>query len=142
MPVDELDEQVVAILSNLTIPDGFRERVETAVPGRVENETTLRTMEEIRAMIERIDLRWDRGYISQEEYIEKSEQLEREMEGLHPIDYHELMEAADLIEHCRAYWDLWAQFDNPAEARQQLLAKIVERVFVNDARVLVLVLRG
>jgi site-specific DNA recombinase len=41
MDLETLDEQVVCILSNLTIPEGFRERVEEAVRGRVENEAAL-----------------------------------------------------------------------------------------------------
>ena len=69
--VEDLDAQVVAILSHLTIPDGFRQRVEAAVQNRVENEAALARMDEIRAIIERIDFRWDQGFISQEEYFEK-----------------------------------------------------------------------
>jgi hypothetical protein len=55
--VADLDDQVVAILSNLIIPDGFRERVEAAVQSRVDNAVALQRMAEIREIIERIDFR-------------------------------------------------------------------------------------
>ena len=142
MDVETLDEQVVAILAHLRIPDNFRERVEEAVRGRVENGAALERMKEIQEIIERIDFRWDRGYIALGEYVEKREQLEREMESLRPIDYDELIEAADLIQNFRVYWDQCEQFENPEEARKQLLDKIIERVFVHEGRVLAVVLHG
>lgn len=140
--VDKLDEQVVAILSNLMIPDGFRERVETAVQNRVDNAAALDRMAEIREIIERIDFRWDQGFISQEEYVGKRQQLQLEMDALRPIDYDELIEAADLIENFQAYWTQCEQVSNPLDARQQLLQKIVERVFVHEGEVLAVVVHG
>ena len=140
--VDSLDEQVVAILSALEIPEDYKERVESAVRSRVENEAALQRMEEINAIIERIDFRWDQGFISQDEYIEKRQQLGREIDSLRPIDYDQLIEAADLISNFRSYWDQCENLENPLEARKQLLRKIVERVFVHDGQVLAVVLHG
>jgi hypothetical protein len=40
------------------------------------------------------------------------------------------MEAADLVKHFSTYWQRCATVDKPAEARKQLLAKMVDRVFV------------
>ena len=138
----DLDDQVVAILSNLTIPDGFRERVEAAVQSRVDNAVALQRMAEIREIIERIDFRWDQGFISREEYVEKRQQLQLEMDALRPMDYDDLIEAADLIQNFQAYWDQCEQMDKPLDARQQLLQKIVERVFVHEGKVLAVVVHG
>jgi hypothetical protein len=120
----------------------FRDRVEQAVRSRVENEAALQRMEEIQAIIERIDFRWDHGFIDKDEYFDKRVQFEREMESLRPLDYDELHEAADLIQHFRSYWDQCAQVDDPEEARQQLLAKIVDQVFVYDDQVVAIALHG
>ncbi len=109
---------------------------------RVESEAALTRMGEIREIIERIDLRWDRGFISQEEYIEKRSQLQCEVEALRPIDYDDLIEAADLIQNFQVYWDQCGQMEKPLEARQQLLQKIVERVFVHEGEVLAVVVHG
>ncbi len=140
--VDSIDAQVVAVLSNLRIPDGFRQRVETAVRNRVEHEAAFQRMEEIKAIVERIDFRWEQGFISKEEYVEKRSQLKAEIESLRPIDYDELMEAADLLENFQTYWRACEDVAKPDAARQQLLHKIVDRVFVHDKQILALVLHG
>ena len=137
-----VNQQVIDVLTHLEIPDNFRERVEAAVRDRVENEAALKRMEEIREIIERIDLRWDHGFISQEEYVEKRGQLQREVEALRPIDYDEMNEAADLIQYFGDYWDGCEEMDNPAEARQQLLQKIVDQVFVYNQQVIAVALHG
>src|SRR4051812_16032028 len=103
--IDLIDLQIIQILSTIKIPEGFRERVEQAVRSRVENEAALQRMEEIRQIIERVDLRWDQGFVSKEDYIEKRLQLQQEYDSLRPVDYDELTEAADLLEHFQTYWD-------------------------------------
>jgi hypothetical protein len=130
-----IDQQVVEALSDLAIPDGFRERVETAVRSRVEHQTALNRMEEIQAIVKRIDFSWEQGFLSPQDYVEKRAQLQRELESLRPVDYDSLMEAADLIQHFKQYWAECDQVDHPEEARQQLMAKIVDRVFVYDKAV-------
>ncbi len=140
--VADVDAQVVTILSHLTIPDGFRQRVEAAVQARVQNAAAIERMAEIRDIIERIDFRWDQGFILQEEYIEKRQQLQRELDAMRPIDYDELIEAADLIENFETYWNACKNVAQPDEARKQLLQKIVERVFVHDGEVLAVVVHG
>jgi hypothetical protein len=140
--VEDLDEQVVAILSNLVIPDGFRDRVEVAVQNRVDNAAALDRMAEIREIIERIDFRWDQCFVSQEEYVGKRQLLQLELDVLRPIDYDDLIEAANLVENFRTYWDQCETMDKPLDARQQLLQKIVERVFVHEGEVLAVVVHG
>ncbi|MCC6189944.1 MAG: zinc ribbon domain-containing protein [Anaerolineales bacterium] len=128
--IDEelLDDQVAEILSSMTIPDGLRDRVEQAVQSRLENAASLARMAEIQQIIERIDFRWEHGFIDKAEYLEKRQQLQREVESLRPVDFDDLVEAADLLEHFPAYWDQCREVDDPARARQQLVAKIIERV--------------
>ncbi len=140
--VDVIDQQVVQILSGLKIPEGFRERVEEAVQNRVENALALQRMEEIRQIIERVDLRWDEGFISKEEYVEKRRQLQQEYDSLRPVDYDELTEAADLLEHFQTYWDEYATTADPLEARKQLVSKIIDRALVYDDEIVAIVLHG
>jgi hypothetical protein len=137
-----LDEQVVAELSRLTIPDGFRDRVEEAVQKNVENEDALARMEEIEEVVKRIDFSWEKGFLSPQEYIDKRNQLHREMESLRPVDYDDLIEAADLLENFSSYWEACENVGDSEEARKQLLAKIIDRVFVYDDRVLAIALHG
>ncbi|MBE7533653.1 MAG: recombinase family protein [Ardenticatenaceae bacterium] len=140
--VESVDAQVVEELSRLTIPEGFRERVEEAVCNNVENEESLRRMGEIEEAVKRVDFSWEKGFLTPQEYIEKRNQLLREIESLRPVDYDDLIEAADLLENFATYWDACTKVANPEEARKQLLAKIVDRVFIYDGAVVAITLHG
>ncbi|MCA9936215.1 MAG: recombinase family protein, partial [Anaerolineales bacterium] len=137
-----VDDQVVEQLSKLIIPDGFRERVEQAVQSNVENEEALKRMGEIKEAMNRIDFSWEKGFLTPQEYIEKRNRLQREIESLRPVDYDDLIEAADLLENFSNYWDACMTVDDPDEARKQLLAKIVDRVFIYDDTVIAIALHG
>ncbi len=99
-------------------------------------------MEEIKQIIKRVDLRWDEGFISQEDYVEKRRQLQQEFDSLRSVDYDELTEAADLLENFRKYWDDCGPLADPVEARQQLVAKIIDRVLGYDDAVIAVILHG
>ena len=137
-----LDEQVSHYLSTLTIPVGVRDRIEAAVRNRVENAETLKKMEEIQEIVKRVDFSWEQGFMTPEEYIEKRNQLQRELEALKPLEHDELIEAADLLENFSTYWKACATVENPTEARQQLIAKVVDKIFVYDDQVIGIALYG
>ncbi len=140
--VNFIDEQVVYALTHLNIPMDYRDRIEMAVKSRVENEAALGRMREIEEIVQRVDFSWEQGFLSPHEYVEKRKQLQRELETLRPIDYDELIEAADLLENFKTYWDQCEQFEEPNEARQQLVQKIVDRVYVYDEQVIAIALHG
>lgn len=142
MYADELDAQVADILFTLTIPDGVRARVEEAVRARVEHETAFKRMEELHSIIQRVDFSWENGFIEKTEYFSKRTELQRELDALRPIEYDELTEAADLLTHFQTYWNECAKVEHPEEARKQLLAKIVNRVYVVNGNVFAVVLHG
>ncbi|MCA9948899.1 MAG: hypothetical protein KDE48_04595 [Anaerolineales bacterium] len=52
------------------------------------------------------------------------------------------MEAADLLDNFTTYWDACNEVGSPQEARKQLLAKIVDRVFVYEQNVIAIALHG
>lgn len=140
--IDFVDTQVVRALSTLVIPLGFKERVENAVRNRVENAEALERMQKIKEAVERIDFSWEQGFFTPQQYVAKRRELEAEIASLRPVDYEDLMEAADLLENFRTYWDKCENVDTPDEARKQLLAKIVDKVFVYDKTVIGVALHG
>ncbi len=139
---NHLDEQVVAELSRLQLPEDMRERIEQAVANRIENADNLRRMAELEDVVKRIDFSWEKGFIGQDDYLQKRTDLQREMEALRPVDYDTLQEAADILRNFRAYWDACADTDNPAEARKELISKVVQRVYVDNRTLVALVLHG
>ena len=139
---DRIDEQVRQAIAHLSIPDDYKARVDAAIQNKVDHADALQRMEEIREIVERIDFSWEKGFMTPEEYIEKRSQLQREIEALRPIQYDDLLEAADLLQHFNTYWDQCNELDNPAEGRKALLQKIVDRVFVYDSEVVAIALHG
>lgn len=139
---EQIDEQVVRALAHVEIPEGFQERVEEAIRSRVEHAEALRRMAEIEETAKRIGFSWEQGFLSPEEYIARRSQSQKEIDSLRPIDYDDLVEAADLLENFQSYWDACDNVARPEEARQQLLAKIVDRIFVYDDRVIAVGLHG
>ena len=68
--------------------------------------------------------------------------MQAELNSLRPIDYDELLEAADLLEHFADYWQAAGDFDDPDEVRRQLVLKLVDRVFVFEGQLVSVVLHG
>ncbi len=57
-------------------------------------------IEEIRAIIKRMDARWDNGFITNEdEYIQQRIKLQMELEQLNPVPADELEQAADMLDN-------------------------------------------
>jgi hypothetical protein len=56
-------------------------------------------LKEIKTIIERMDFRWDNGFITdQDAYLEQRVKLQQELEQLTPMADDELETAADLLE--------------------------------------------
>jgi hypothetical protein len=120
-------------------------RMRFSASTRVENAASLQRIKELQEIVERIDFSWEQGFLIPDEYLEKRERLQKEMESFRPIDYiddDELMEAADLLENFNQYWVECENFEKTEEARQQLVAKIVDKVFVYDDKVVAVALHG
>ena len=55
----------------IPIGPAIKERVEKAVHSRVENDKALKQMEELRQVVERIDFKWEKGFMTPEEVKEE-----------------------------------------------------------------------
>ena len=54
-------------------------------------------------VVKRIDFSWEQGFLAPQDYVTKRSQLQQEMDSLRPVDYDDLMEAADLLEKFANY---------------------------------------
>ncbi len=142
VPLPVIENQVVNIISALNIPPGFQDRVHTAIRSKSEYEASMRRIEEIKAMVEKVDLEWEHSFIEKDVYIAKRQKLKDEMNALRPIEEDVLNEAADLLQNFRHYWNECEKTDQPDFARQQLISKVVNRVFVHGEQVVAVALHG
>lgn len=98
--------------------------------------------EEIEEIVYRIDFSWDQSFLAPDEYIEKRQQFQREIESLCQVDYNDLMEAVDLLGDFNQYLPECENVGAAMATWQQLIAKIVKRIFVYDGRVISIALYG
>jgi hypothetical protein len=97
-------------------------------------------IQEIKAIIERMDKRWDHGFITDEEdYFQQRIKLQNELEQLTPVPDDELEQAADLLTNFKSHWE---RLEGKEESRHELVKLIVERVYVEDDKVLAMTLRS
>jgi hypothetical protein len=96
-------------------------------------------MGEIREIIERMDFRWDQGFITdRKDYLEQRARLQQELEWFTPAVNDELEFAADLLENFPVHWEATG---NNREEQRRLIALIVGRTWVRGDRVVAMSLR-
>ncbi|MFN8379813.1 MAG: hypothetical protein U0452_14200 [Anaerolineae bacterium] len=97
-------------------------------------------MTEIRAAIERMDFRWDQGFITDKaDYLEKRIKLQHELEQLSPIPDDDLERAADILANFGHYWEACG---GDLEEQHRLIRLIVERVYVQGEAVVAMTLKA
>ena len=130
---EALEQQVVAILKTLKPPTDWRDRMVQAMGQLIGDQQLDRRIAQIKAVIERMDFRWDNGFITDKDaYLEERIKLQQELEQLTPIPDDELEVAADVLENFTAHWEA-AKGD--MKTQEELIKLIVARVWVRDDKV-------
>ena len=138
--VEMLDQQVVNILMSLKPPKNWRKGITQAMGELLGDKNLEQRLDEIRAIIKRMDTRWDHGFFTDEqEYLEQRVKLQLELEQLTPVPNDELESAAELLENFKMHWERLA---GDHEAQHELVKLIVERVYVRDDEVVAMTLRS
>lgn len=136
---NEIEQQVVHILKTLKPPDDWREHMVASMGQLLGDKKLEERITEIKSIIDRMDFRWDQGFITDKEaYLEQRVKLQQELEQLTPIPDDDLEVAADMLANFEHHWS--ALEDDP-KAQQELIQLIVARVWVNKDRVVALSLR-
>jgi site-specific DNA recombinase len=133
---EPIEEQLGQLLMQLEMPKEWQERALAAVDELLNQKQLRDRIEEIKQIIDRLDMRWDMGFMKQEVYIQKREELKAQLAELQPIPQDELIEAHRTL---KEFPERWMKGD--AEERQRLLNLILARVWVLDDHVCALTLR-
>jgi hypothetical protein len=138
--VDDIDSQVVTVLMNLKPPKDWRKGITLAMSEILGEKNLEERIQEIKAIIDRMDKRWDHGFITnEEEYIQQRIKLQLELEQLSPVADDELEQAADLLENFKTHWE---RLEGNEEGRHELVKLIVEKVYIQDENVVAMTLRS
>ena len=136
---DVIEPQVVNILKNLRPPADWRDKMINAMGQLLGDQALDKRIAEIKTIIERMDFRWDHGFITdQDAYLQERVKLQQELEQLRPIPDDDLERAADLLKNFSRNWEA---IRDDRKAQEQLIHLIVARVWVKGDRVMAISLR-
>jgi hypothetical protein len=137
--VETIDEQAVSILMQLKPPENWRKGITKALGELLGEKKLDERIDEIKEVIERMDFRWDHGFIAdQDAYLEERIKLQQELEKLSPIPDDDLDVAADLLENFGEHWE---ETGGDRKEQMRLIQLIVSRVWVRDKDVVAMSLR-
>jgi len=119
---DILEEQVAQIISSIRLPDNWRMENH---PSQESYQQIDQRRNELQQSIERLDFRWDMGFIEKEDYMAKRKALQQQLDQNQPIVEQDLREAETML---RQFDSAWAIGD--LVCRKQLLNLLVESVWV------------
>jgi len=136
---DDAEAQVVAALMQLETPKDWRDRMIQAIGELIGDRKLEQRLEEIHAAIERMDFRWDHGFVTDKDaYVEKRLALQVELEQLTPIPDEDLDYAAEVLDH---FEERWEAAEDDSEAQEFLLKLLLVRVWAKDGQIVSLCLR-
>ena len=139
MYADAIEQQVVDTLKTLKPPPDWRERIVNAMGDLLGEQKLEQRLAEIKEVIERMDFRWDNGFITDKDaYLEQRIKLQQELEQLTPIPDNDLATAADVLKNFEIHWEA-ASSDR--KEQQRLIQLIVARVWVRDDTLVAMSLR-
>jgi hypothetical protein len=136
-----IDEQVINALMNLKPPAGWKAKVVQALANSLGEKCLQQRLDELTATIQRLDLRWDEGFITDKnEFVEKRRQLQQELDSLTPLAEDNSLEvAADMLENFTVHWQ---GCGDDIEKQHELIKGVVERVYVRDDEVVAMTLKA
>lgn len=137
---DDLEDQVVQILTHLKPSQEWRSHITQAMSSILGERNLEERLAEIKAAIERMDFRWDQGFITDKmDYLEKRVKLQQELESLTPIADDDLERAVDMLRNFKKHWDACHR---DVEEQHKLVKLIVERIYVQDNHVAAITLKA
>lgn len=131
--IGDVERQVIHFLKTLQLPPNWQAPMATRIGQLIESKNTDYRINEIKQVIDRMDFRWDHGFIMDKDtYLEQRVQLQQELEDLSPMQQDELEIATDILENFSAHWEAIGQ---DRSQQERLLKLIVKRVWVRDDQI-------
>ena len=135
-----INTQVLQTIFTLKPPADWRNRMIDMLAKMTGQQGLEARLKEIKQTIERMDFRFDSGFITNaDEYVEKRMLLQQELENLTPIPDDDLANAANLLDNFELYFEACS---GDVEKQNELVKSIVNRVYVQGDRVTAIELKA
>ncbi len=133
-----VEQELIDYLLSDRFPDDWKYDGIKIQAIRLGNVQTEKRIQEIKAIIERMDFRWDRGFITdKQDYITKRQQLSDELAALEPKQEDVYAQAEDIINNFPKHWHECKTLDE----QRELVGSIVESVHIENRHLSAIVLR-
>jgi len=136
----EFDRKVVNFLHHYQPSATWRESLVNSINNKLYKQNELERLQAIRETIERMDFRWDNGFITdKEDYLQKRLQLQEKLEQLDNADNERIAEASDLLEN---FGDYWEACEDDGDKQYNLIKLIVDKVYIKGDSIVGILLYG
>lgn len=119
---DILEEQVAQVISGIHLPENWRAEKH---PSQESYQQIDQRRNELQQSMERLDFRWDMGFIEKEDYLAKRKALKQQLDQNQPIVEQELIKAETTLRQFNSDW-----IAGDLACHKQLLNRLVESVWV------------
>jgi site-specific DNA recombinase len=137
---ERIEQNLIEVLCSLNsvLSHDIHELFASVISERLETAKAMGRMEEILKEIERIDFSWQKGWMTQADYIQKRQQLQHDIETSRSLDYDKFVDGAALLRDFKIHWEKCSII----KEQMELLDKVIERVIVKDNKIHSIILRG
>ena len=124
--------EVFQLLKTVRPPAEWHQRMVASISELLGDKKLEQRIAEIRNIIERMDFRWDQGFVTDEDkYLEQRVKLQQELEQLTPIPDDELEIAPNILGDFTAYW---VATKSDRKAQRELVQLTASRVWAKGER--------
>jgi site-specific DNA recombinase len=99
---ETLEEKVAHLISRIDLPDNWRMMNYPSTESYAQSD---QRRNELQQSLERLDFRWDMGFIDKEDYLAKRKALQLQLRNNQPISERDLIEAEALLRKFNADWE-------------------------------------
>ena len=137
---DQLEQEAISIIRHLKPKPTWRTDIRRAFSDLLGESDLDKKMAQIREQMRRMDVRWDNGFIADEqEFLEQRLKLQYQLEQLTPVPQEDLEDAANML---GAFDNQLATLNGDLEGQGKLIGNIVERIYVQDKSIAAMTLKS
>jgi hypothetical protein len=130
---DALEEQVAQILLGICLPDNWRAENHSSLGSYLQTD---QRRHDLQRSLERLDFRWDMGFMEKADYLAKRKALQQQLQHNQPIVEQDLIEAERVLRQFNTDWVV-----SELVRRKQLLNMLVESVWLTRGTIKTIKLR-
>ena len=121
------EEQAARLLLSIDLPDNWRTMNHSSAESYAQSDQRRNELEQ---SVERLDFRWDMGFIEKEDYLAKRKALQQQLRNNQPIAEQEIIEAETRLRKFKTDWET-----TDLGQRKEFFFALVESIWVSGGTI-------